>query len=138
MATDRYGPVVKNSLDKGLQLGSKAFGVALYKETQGKITPHAMAVADHRCIGIGIVDGNAALTTEQLDTLIITVASAAAIADRSDCSIGETQHYSGVGHVPSQGNVWLVQGMGQGKDLFDLTGKQEAGRIEIVDRHIKE
>src|SRR5579875_1888474 len=119
VSADRHGTIIKHGFDKGLQLSGEALGVAFHKEVKGEIAPHAAVIADHRRIGIGIIDGDAAITAKQLDALVIAIAGAAAIADGRDGPTGKTEHYSSVGNVPSQGNLRLIQAMSEGEDLFD-------------------
>lgn len=88
--------------------------------------------------GGSVVDGEAGGGSEQFDPLIVAVGGAAAVFDDGECAGGETEGGDGGVDVSCVGNRRVDERATGGIDVGDFILKEEAGHVEVMDRHIEE
>jgi hypothetical protein len=138
VAGDRHWFVVKYGIDEGPHLSQIAFGVALHEEVERQVSPDAPGVAyDGRIwVAVGGIYGPA--TAERFHTLVVAIDGPPAVVNGAYHTVAEPEHdHSGV-DVPGLTDRRIYLNAGHRENFLSLAAREEAGHVEVVDRHIEE
>ena len=75
---------------------------------------------------------------EHLDPLVVAVDGLAAVVDRGDGAVRMREHDDGGVDVAGGADGGVDQDRALGEDLDDRRSDDEAGHVEVVDRHVDE
>ena len=82
-------PILEHGLSKGLQLRGKTLRVALHEEIERKISVDRFSAADDGLIGIAVASCDLSFAAQDLNALVITIDSFAAVVDGADDAVAE-------------------------------------------------